>query len=161
MKAKVYKTDTWEFNANNSTLCHNNKQIKLRNHLAQIMLMMCSNHDHFVAHEQMIDEIWNGNYAVGAKSIRNTIWELRKHVPDIKTVPKKGYQLTVDVVAIDQRPIKHPSINAYVVIITFLVVILAWLLLTQQTRMSFTPFWCYSASHEPADHSAEIDLLLQ
>ena len=48
-----------------------------------------------VSREQLIDEIWQGNFLVGDKALTQAIWSLRKcfkhHSSFIETIPKEGY----------------------------------------------------------------------
>ncbi len=133
MNPPLYRSKTWLFDPSNNTITQGKKQIKLRNHLAQTMYLLCHNPHHFVSHQQLIDTVWDGNYLVAKKSIRNTLWELRKHVPEIKTIPKKGYQLNtkVSLITSEQALFKDRYRSISMVIMTLQTLLILWLLFFQ------------------------------
>ncbi len=130
MNPPLYRSKTWLFDPSNSTITQGRKQIKLRNHLAQIMYLLCHNPHQFVSHQQLIAEVWGGNHLVAKKSIRNAIWELRKHVPEIKTIPKQGYQLNAKVTPMvkNQALLKDRYRSISLLIMTLQSMLIIWLL---------------------------------
>ncbi len=72
------------------------KYIEMLNYLAV-------HYPRIITREELIDNIWQGNYYVGDKALTNTIWHLRQqlkqaneHGEYIETIRKMGYRLIVE-----------------------------------------------------------------
>ena len=69
----------------------------------EVLALLASAKGKLVSREQFIDELREGNYSVGSASLTRTVGHLRDTLGDrdrdrplIKTVPRRGYQLTCD-----------------------------------------------------------------
>ncbi|GAA5189943.1 winged helix-turn-helix domain-containing protein [Ferrimonas gelatinilytica] len=68
----------------------------------EVLLYLVQSPGQTVARQRLIDEIWQGNVAVGSRGITNAIYQLRKLLADgesevIRTIAKTGYQLLLPV----------------------------------------------------------------
>ncbi|MEO9483843.1 MAG: winged helix-turn-helix domain-containing protein [Ekhidna sp.] len=79
------------------------KRIKIEPIMSSIM-MEISGTQSFVSREELINKIWDGNSAVGNKSLTKNIYKIRKVFEEnelsnpIETIPKKGYRLKLQTV---------------------------------------------------------------
>ncbi len=98
---KSYVADSWSFDPAKGVLKRaGEKSVKLPNKAAQVLNLFCQNPGQLLDRYQIIEEVWEGNVAVGELGLRQIIWRLRKELPDIETeqpaiinVPRKGYRL--------------------------------------------------------------------
>ncbi len=92
------------------TVSYNNESHPLiRKHL-EVLACLASAGDKMVTRKALIDSIWNGNALVGDTAVTNAIYCLRRALQDndadtplIRTVPRRGYQLTVETRLIDRK----------------------------------------------------------
>ena len=84
-----------------------------------------------VGRQDIIDEVWQGNYGVGDKGLTHSIWELRKILESdgqvcIKTIPKQGYRFIAQWVPVENKtraPIWQVGAGALTVTIGILALI--------------------------------------
>ena len=88
-----FLTDEWVFYPQTHILKTKKEHIRLRRHVALLLTILCKNHGNTVSHDDLINQIWDGNYYTGLKSLRSSIWELRQYVNHVDTQPRKGYVL--------------------------------------------------------------------
>ena len=79
-----------------------------------VLMQLLDQQNEVVTREQLIDQVWEGNFLVGDKAISTAIWNLRKVLEgssvSIDTIPKKGYRLSVPLAeTMDHSP---PTPNA-------------------------------------------------
>ena len=92
------------------TLSTNDKIVRLREKLFQVLYFLVQNKNHLVLREHLIEHCWNGNYYTGNRAITHTICHLRKLLKQLNlkvsicTLPKQGYILTIG-------PISKPNFN--------------------------------------------------
>lgn len=64
-----------------------------------VLKQLLDQQNEVVTREQLIEQVWAGNFLVGDKAISTAIWKLRKVLGgssvSIDTIPKKGYRLSV------------------------------------------------------------------
>lgn len=64
-----------------------------------VLKQLLDQQNEVVTREQLIEQVWEGNFLVGDKAISTAIWKLRKVLEgssvSIDTIPKKGYRLSV------------------------------------------------------------------
>ena len=94
------------------SVSYNNESHPLiRKHLEVLAcLASASDSDRMITRKALIDSIWNGNALVGDTAVTNAIYCLRRALHDndsdkplIRTIPRRGYQLTVEARLIDRR----------------------------------------------------------
>lgn len=79
-----------------------------------VLKQLLDQQNEVVTREQLIEQVWEGNFLVGDKAISTAIWNLRKVLEgssvSIDTIPKKGYRLSVPLAeTMDHSP---PAPNA-------------------------------------------------
>ena len=101
----------WQVDIDKNQLRNGESVITLRNKVMGVLVYLAKNADRLVSRDELIDEIWLGNYPVGKKGLTNAVWQLRIDLQAIEqhsgssqddailTVPKKGYQLLLPVIA--------------------------------------------------------------
>lgn len=74
--------------------------VYLRQKLNEVLYHMILNQSRVVSREELIKEVWNGNFYTGEKAVTHSVCKLRKIFDDlgankvnIKTLPKRGYFL--------------------------------------------------------------------
>lgn len=77
-------------------------EIVLQPKFIELLSVLASRYPHAITREELIQEVWDGNYFVGEKALTNAIWHLRKSFKEldpnntyIETLRKTGYRLTV------------------------------------------------------------------
>jgi serine/threonine protein kinase len=82
-----------------------------RKHL-EVMACLASASQAMVSRTALIDKVWNGNALVGDTGLTNAIYYLRRALHDadadaplIRTIPRRGYQLTVQARPTDRKAI--------------------------------------------------------
>lgn len=80
----------------------NGKQKRLRNKLFRLLSHLAQNPNRLVSRQELIENVWDGNYYIGEKGLTHAICMLRnliKKDPEsgvtIDTIPKSGYRLRV------------------------------------------------------------------
>ncbi|MBD8526951.1 alpha/beta fold hydrolase [Pseudomarimonas arenosa] len=75
------------------------RQQKLTSQCMQVLCVLAREPGELVSRAALVEQVWQGNYAVGDRGIANVIWTLRKAMEDdketpryIQTVPRKGYR---------------------------------------------------------------------
>jgi serine/threonine protein kinase/DNA-binding winged helix-turn-helix (wHTH) protein/tetratricopeptide (TPR) repeat protein len=92
------------------SVSYNNESTPLiRRHL-EVLACLASAKETMVTRRALIDLIWNGNALVGDTGLTNAIYYLRRALHDtdadnplIRTIPRRGYLLTVEARLIDHR----------------------------------------------------------
>ncbi len=85
----------------------------------EVLECLAINHPRLLSRDELITEVWDGNFLVGEQSLTNAIWNLRqlfrKHFADtvvIETVRKSGYRLAIEPVFEEkQENIKDSSVK--------------------------------------------------
>ena len=90
---------TFVFDPNSKTLASDTSEEVLNNKNCQVLLKLLESPEEVIDRQELIDNIWEGNFYVGDKAVTHTIWNLRKSLDNmsspiqIETKPKKGYRL--------------------------------------------------------------------
>lgn len=96
-----YVSESWSFDPNQRVLKrHGQAPVKLPPKPARLLELLCNSAEELLPSYQIIEEIWDGNIAVGEQGIRQAVLRLRREIPDGDTdqpavinVPRKGYKL--------------------------------------------------------------------
>lgn len=109
----VYVAPDWEFDP--GTHCLRQRQSGRTEDLgpqcARVLELLCRCHGETVTRARFIDEIWDGNYAVGDRGLRQDIWRIRKALEvggedrQLVTVPRTGYRLECEDLAVVPRAV--------------------------------------------------------
>lgn len=125
MFVSSYESKEWKYIPNSQLLKIGSERIKLRLHVAQLLEILCENSNNTVSHELLIDEIWGRNYFGDLNCLRTAIWELRQHINEVKTIPRKGYTLNTTIIKTGAREyfkslnkIKFTSLVIFVIVLT-------------------------------------------
>ncbi|MGJ8664119.1 MAG: winged helix-turn-helix domain-containing protein [Marinicella sp.] len=93
----------WHYWPDSGLLKNGQDEVRLSTQLNQVLLLLLENAPDVVTRQQFLEHIWAGKF-VNEDALSRTIAELRKVLGDsasaakyIKTIPKKGYQLTQSV----------------------------------------------------------------
>jgi eukaryotic-like serine/threonine-protein kinase len=88
----------------------------------EVLACLVNAKDAMVTRKAFIDRVWNGNALVGETGLTNTIYSLRRALQDtdadkplIRTLPRRGYQLTAQARVIDNSAIATFSSGSPVV----------------------------------------------
>lgn len=91
------------------------EHIAVRPKSMDLLVLLASRNGDVVESDEIIDEVWNGNF-VTSNAIYNCIIELRQAFSEdkaepryIETIPKRGYRLIAEVCAVDQDPETRPD----------------------------------------------------
>lgn len=108
-KQTVWLFDGWAYKPDSGLLKKSNTETRLSTQLNQVLLMLIENAPSVVTRQQFLAGVWCDKY-VNEAALSRTIAELRKILGDsasqakyIKTIPKKGYQLTQTVQPLTER----------------------------------------------------------
>lgn len=92
------------------------EKIHLQPKFIEVIVYLAQNYPRVISRNELIDNVWDGNYFVGEKSLTNAIWQLRKNLKGtnqnqdvIETIRKMGYRLLIEpqIVEIEKEtPIK-------------------------------------------------------
>ncbi|KZN30859.1 winged helix-turn-helix domain-containing protein [Pseudoalteromonas luteoviolacea] len=70
--------------------------------VVNVLRYLAEQHPKVVSRDELIEQIWDGNQAVGEKALTNTIWQVRQffnhpnaEIEVIETIRKRGYKLNV------------------------------------------------------------------
>lgn len=79
------------------------EKINLQPKFIEVILYLANHYPRVISRNELIDNIWDGNYFVGEKSLTNAIWQLRKNLKGIEqesgvieTIRKMGYRLLIE-----------------------------------------------------------------
>ncbi|WP_341502499.1 winged helix-turn-helix domain-containing protein [Gallaecimonas sp. GXIMD4217] len=102
MKSGEYQVGAWLVIPAELRLKRNDREETLPPKVFEVLLQMLQAPGHTVSREQLIEQVWQGNEAVGQRGITNAIYQLRKLLADddqeaIRTIAKTGYQLLLPV----------------------------------------------------------------
>ena len=98
-----FKLGKWFVDPKSLSMTAADKSHQLRIKVFQVLIMLVNARGGAVSRQELIDAIWNGHQEVGTPALNTAIWQLRKIITDndnlelIKTIPKQGYQLMLDV----------------------------------------------------------------
>ena len=74
--------------------------VYLRSKLNEVLIYMISNKHRLVSRDELIENVWDGNWYTGANAVTHSVCKLRKTFVElgekditIKTLPKRGYAL--------------------------------------------------------------------
>ncbi|TQV88711.1 winged helix-turn-helix domain-containing protein [Aliikangiella coralliicola] len=73
--------------------------IRLRSKLWQVLVHMCQKSGRLIKRDELIENVWDGNYLTGPQGLNHTVCHLRRIIAKnnlpitIITVPKRGYIL--------------------------------------------------------------------
>ncbi|WP_444997754.1 winged helix-turn-helix domain-containing protein [Aliikangiella sp. IMCC44359] len=89
-------------------------KISLQPKFIEVILYLANNYPRIISRNELIDNVWNGNYYVGEKSLTNAIWQIRKNLrcesndsEVIETIRKKGYRLLIKPEILEVESIKN------------------------------------------------------
>ena len=78
------------------------QSIRLRNKLFLLLDYLATHRNQLIKRQELIDNIWDGNYYIGEKGLTHAICILRNMIKQegdcsviIETIPKTGYRLKV------------------------------------------------------------------
>lgn len=81
-----------------------------------VLKQLLDQQNEVVTREQLIEQVWEGNFLVGDKAISTAIWKLRKVLEGssvrIETIPKKGYRLSVAAAEAQQEKPAETSVDS-------------------------------------------------
>jgi serine/threonine protein kinase/tetratricopeptide (TPR) repeat protein len=104
------------------SVSYNNESHPLKRKHLEVLACLASAGDTMVARTALIDLVWNGNALVGETGLTNAIYYLRRALQDtdadkplIRTIPRRGYQLTVEARLIDRKATAAFSAGAPVI----------------------------------------------
>ncbi len=128
----VYVTNQWTFKPHTRELIFEGKKqaTQLPNMVSGLLEILCQNQGKFVDRNELFDLLWEGNYAVGDRGLRQVVFQLRKALSSVDNdtpvinIPRKGYKLVADV---EERPFFYPFQSTYKV--THVVVIATMIIL--------------------------------
>ena len=115
-------------NVAENTICHKHQEpIHLQPKVMEVLYYLATNHKKVISREQLIQDIWGGNFYVGEKALNNAIWHLRKNLQyiapqqdTIVTIKKHGYKLVLEPQGLTIKPSntldhtsKHPNPPAF------------------------------------------------
>jgi len=93
-------------------------KLTLQPKFIEVLAFLAQQYPNLVTREQIIDEIWDGNFYVGEKALTNAIWHLRKslksfdaNVEFIETIRKTGYKLLIQPEYIKAKQELNKSFN--------------------------------------------------
>ncbi|TQV89445.1 winged helix-turn-helix domain-containing protein [Aliikangiella coralliicola] len=79
------------------------EKINLQPKFIEVIVYLANHYPGVISRNELIDNIWNGNYYVGEKSLTNAVWQLRKNLNGtcgktevIETIRKMGYRLLIE-----------------------------------------------------------------
>ncbi len=109
LKSGVWLLGDWQYKPDTGELSGAGQAVRLATQLNDVLWMLVVNAPELVTREQFMDHIWVDKW-VNEDALSRTIAELRKLLGDsasqakyIKTIPKKGYQLTQSAVPVKAR----------------------------------------------------------
>jgi DNA-binding winged helix-turn-helix (wHTH) protein len=77
--------------------------VYLRSKLNEVLIYMISNKHRPVSRDELIQNVWDGNFYTGPNAVTHCVCKLRKTLADlgeknisIRTLPKRGYALIAD-----------------------------------------------------------------
>ncbi len=92
------------------SVSYNNACSPLKRKHLEVLACLASAKDTMVTRSALIDLVWNGNALVGDAGLTNAIYYLRRALHDtdtdkplIRTIPRRGYQLTVEARLTDRK----------------------------------------------------------
>jgi serine/threonine protein kinase/tetratricopeptide (TPR) repeat protein len=104
------------------SVSYNNESHPLKRKHLEVLACLASAGDTMVARTALIDLVWNGNVLVGDTGLTNAIYYLRRALQDndadkplIRTIPRRGYLLTVEARLIDRKETAAFSAGAPVI----------------------------------------------
>lgn len=80
-----------------------------QNKCFEVLCILIKNYHRYVSREELIEQVWQGNFYVGEKGVTNTIWLLRKAFSEfdnteyISTKRGLGYRLVVEPKVISEK----------------------------------------------------------
>jgi Tol biopolymer transport system component/DNA-binding winged helix-turn-helix (wHTH) protein len=112
-----YLIGDWLMDCNNLSLEKGSTIKCLPAKVFEVLKLLIIQDGQTITKQEIIDSIWDGNQEVGNKGLTNAIWQLRRVFVDeqgqqleyIKTVPKIGYQLVVEVVEVEGEQFAVPA----------------------------------------------------
>ena len=131
-----YQIGGCELDCKLMSLKHADNSIKLSSKVFELLMLFIDSPDYVVSRQQAIDNIWLGNEGVGKKGFTNGIWVLRKTFKELgvddevfNTLPKLGYQLTLEVQPIEKQVTsgKSRTYTRYGAIAAVAVALILWL----------------------------------
>lgn len=96
-----YVSESWSFDPNQRVLKrHGQPSVTLPPKPARLLELLCNSAEGLLPSYQIIEDIWDGNIAVGEQGIRQAVLRLRREIPAGDTdqpavinIPRKGYKL--------------------------------------------------------------------
>jgi eukaryotic-like serine/threonine-protein kinase len=92
-----------------SVTCAGERSPLKRKHL-EVLACLASATETMVSRTALIERVWNGNALVGENGLTNAVYYLRRALHDtdadkplIRTIPRRGYQLTVEPRLVERR----------------------------------------------------------
>lgn len=102
--AKQYRVGDWLIDCDQRLIINGEIQKALPAKVFNVLLLLITHAGKTVTREQLIADVWNGNELIANRGIINAMCQLRKYLAldesdsnGIKTIRKKGYQLTLPV----------------------------------------------------------------
>lgn len=88
-----------------------NEKTTLQPKFVDLLVYLAKHYPRIVSRQELIDNVWDGNFYVGEKALTNAIWHLRNTFKTydnnqemIETIRKTGYRLLVEPEIIVQQP---------------------------------------------------------
>jgi len=91
------------YDSYNQCLFSERETVYLRNKLNDVLNYMIVNQHRAVSRNELVENIWRGNFYTGVKAVTHSVCKLRKTFSElgedkvsIKTLPKQGYALQIN-----------------------------------------------------------------
>jgi len=115
---KSFKLNQCEVQPPENIISMGETKLTLQPKFIEVLAFLAQQYPNLVTREQIIDEIWDGNFYVGEKALTNAIWHLRKslksfdaNVEFIETIRKTGYKLLIEPEYIKPKQDLNKSFN--------------------------------------------------
>ncbi|KTF12175.1 winged helix-turn-helix domain-containing protein [Pseudoalteromonas sp. H105] len=99
---KPFLLDQCHVSVLENKLTYADVEVVLQPKFIELLSVLASHYPQAITREELIDQVWDGNYFVGEKALTNAIWHLRKSFKEldpnntyIETLRKKGYRLAI------------------------------------------------------------------
>ena len=99
----IFEFDDWLVDPRKNLVSGRGKSVKLPHRTILVLSYLVSRSGQLVLRDELIDDLWQGNHAVGNRALTNAVWMIREALDDddkepryIQTVPRRGYRFLAD-----------------------------------------------------------------
>src|SRR5258707_7544806 len=103
----VYRFGQFALDARKRTLCRAGSPVVLTAKAFDVLLFLAQHPNRLVTKEELLKAVWGdtfveeGNLAQHISHLRKALGDVSEHSRFIATIPRKGYQFTADVTAVE------------------------------------------------------------